>query len=57
MEVGGQVAKCLAGHLSFRFSFNPAIKAAAKVAKVAKRSWRAALAAGFPILMTRQSVA
>jgi hypothetical protein len=34
----------LAGHLSFRFSFNLAIK----TAKTAKRRWRAALTAGFP---------
>jgi hypothetical protein len=38
----------LAGHLSFRYSFNPAIKAAIKTAKIAKRSWRAALEASFP---------
>jgi hypothetical protein len=38
----------LAGHLNFRYAFNLAIKAASKTAKVAKRSWRAALEAGFP---------
>jgi hypothetical protein len=34
----------LAGRLSLRFSFNPAIK----TAKIAKCGWRAALTAGFP---------